>query len=90
MRCTLALIVTAELCSTVVVGQVEIPEGFEIVEIWSANYNTGFPTINNCGQIAFDQHLTAEHASREIFLYDNGKITRILSLIHISEPTRPY
>ncbi|GAG52227.1 unnamed protein product, partial [marine sediment metagenome] len=52
-------------------------EGFEIVEITRSDYFTGFPTINNCGQIAFDQQLGPEHADKEIFLYDNGKITRI-------------
>jgi len=58
-------------------AQVEIPEGFEIVEITRSRYHTLFPEINNCGQIAFDQFLTPEHASREIFLYDNGRLIRI-------------
>jgi len=77
MRYTLALIVTAALCSTVVVAQVEIPEGFEIVEITRSQHWGGTPAINNCGQIVFDQQLGPNSSSKEIFLYDNGHIRRI-------------
>ena len=77
MRHTPALMLAAMLYPTIVVAQVEIPEGFEIVEITRSDYFTGFPTINNCGQIAFDQQLGPEHADKEIFLYDNGRLTRI-------------
>ena len=79
MRHTLALMLAAMLYPGIVVAQVEIPEGFEIVEITRSDYFTGFPTINNCGQIAFDQQLGPEQADKEIFLYDNGKIARITS-----------
>jgi len=77
MRYTLALIVAAALCCTVAVAQVEIPEGFEIVEINRSDYFRGPPDINACGQIVFDQRLTPEYLSSEIFLYDNGKLVRI-------------
>ena len=77
MRHTLALMLAAMLYPGIVVAQVEIPEGFEIVEITRSDYFTGFPTINNCGQIAFDQQLGPDFSSKEIFLYDNGQIRRI-------------
>ena len=77
MRYTLALIVAAALCSTVAVAQVEIPEGFEIVEINRSDYFTGPPAINACGQIVFHERLTPESSSGEIFLYDNGNLVRI-------------
>ena len=60
-----------------VYGQVEIPEGFEIVEIVSSEYPTGFPAINRCGQVVFDRQLERVSSSKEIFLYDNGRLERI-------------
>jgi len=77
MRYTLALIVAAALCSTVVVAQVEIPEGFEIIEFGFSDTSTWEPAINNCGQIAFGKRLGRRQRTVEILLYDNGRITQV-------------
>ena len=58
-------------------GQVNLPEGFEIVEFADSDYFTGAPSMNNCGQIMFDQQLGPDFADKEMFLYDNGSIKRL-------------
>jgi len=55
-------------------GQVNLPEGFEIVEFAVSDKYTFWPAINNCGEIVYVKD-THEHS--RVFLYDNGKITRL-------------
>jgi len=69
--------VAASLCSTVAVAQVEIPEGFEIVEFAFSDTSTWPPAINNCGQIAFGKRLGRTQRTVEILLYDNGRIVQV-------------
>ena len=77
MRYTLALIVAAALCCTLVVGQVNLPDGFEIVVAATSDEFAGPPSINDCGQIAIMLRLGPSWADAEIFLYDNGSRVRI-------------
>ncbi len=58
-------------------AQVEIPEGFEVVEIFRSERLSGYPDINDCGEIVFDSQMGPDQQDREIFLYDNGKLRRI-------------
>jgi len=71
------VMVAAGLWNCLAFGQVEIPEGFEIVEIASSDYGSGFPKINNCGQIVFDLQVGRDFTTKEIFRYDNGSLRRI-------------
>jgi len=56
-------------------AQVNLPEGFEIVEFGVSPYFTDVPQINNCGQIVFGKAMEG-HAWR-LYLYDNGAIREI-------------
>lgn len=58
-------------------AQAEIPDGFEIVQIAQAEYFVGFPSINNCGEIAFDIKMSADPLDRDVFFYDNRELVRI-------------
>ncbi len=58
-------------------AQVEIPEGFEVVEVFRSNRLTTFPDINECGEIVFDSQMGRDQKDREIFLYDNEALRRI-------------
>ncbi len=73
--------VIAGLCTfvttTAALAQVVLPEGFEIVEIDAWNRSIGVPSINNCGEVAFDKQLGKRFASKEMYLYDNGRLTRL-------------
>jgi len=60
-----------------VLGQVNLPEGFEIVEFVVSEHYTDIPSINECGQIVFGKRLGSSWRDAEIFLYDNGDIVRI-------------
>jgi len=55
-------------------GQVNLPEGFEIVEFAVSDKRTDHPAINNCGEIVY---VKDKHENSRVFLYDNGKITRL-------------
>jgi len=69
--------VVAGLWTGLAFGQVEIPEGFEIVEIASSDYGSGSPKINICGEVVFELQLDPDLTTQEIFLYDNGSLTRL-------------
>lgn len=58
-------------------AQANPPEGFEIVDLVHADWFAGFPAINNCGLVAFDLQLGRAYESKEMFLYDNGSLTRL-------------
>ena len=57
-------------------GQVELPSGFELVEIGQSDIQIGFSRMNNCGQIVFSEDFLGE-GKHDIVLYDNGVSTRI-------------
>ncbi len=56
------------------VGQVNLPEGFEIVEFAVNDKKTDAPAINNCGEIVY---VKDRFEDSRVYLYDNGKITRV-------------
>ena len=60
--------------SVLVLGQVNLPEGFEIVEFGVSEEITGTPSINNCGQIVYRKDRNERSV---IYLYDNGAIRTI-------------
>ncbi len=55
-------------------GQVNLPEGFEIVEFAETDHATRSPRINNCGEIVYVQD---RFEDSRVYLYENGKITRL-------------
>ncbi len=55
-------------------AQVNLPPGFELVEIGVNDKYTGIPAINECGQIVYTKDF---HADSRLFLYDNGRITQL-------------
>lgn len=57
-------------------AQVNIPEGFEIVEFADTSQATGWPRINNCGQVVFWKGFADDYGA-EILVYDNGRIIQI-------------
>ena len=57
-------------------AQVEVPEGFEIVDMTTKG-RVAWPTINDCGQIAYVARVGGGPETQEVFVYDNGDITRI-------------
>jgi len=61
--------------TSVALAQVNLPEGFEIVEFGVSPYLTDVPRINNCGQIVFGKAL--EDHAWVLYLYDNGSIREI-------------
>jgi len=64
----------AGICPLAVVGQVNLPEGFEVVEFLVSDAYAGTPRINNCGEIVVRKD-RGEKAN--IFLYDNGGIRTV-------------
>ena len=77
MRYAFVIASVASLVGRPAFGQVEIPEGFEIVEFAFSDTSTWPPAINNCGQIAFGKRLGRSQRTVEILLYDNGRITQV-------------
>jgi len=69
MIVALALVLAASAA-----GQVNLPEGFEIVEFAVSDKRTDQPAINDCGEIVY---VKDKHENSRVFLYDNGKITRL-------------
>ena len=55
-------------------GQVNLPEGFEVVEFLVSETSTGTPRINDCGQIVVKKD---RREKGKIFLYDNGAIRTV-------------
>lgn len=74
IRC---LFVLASLSAAQAAAQVELPPGFEIVDFHVSDDYTQRPSLNNCGQIAYGKRFGSSWAQSEIFLYENGRITRI-------------
>jgi hypothetical protein len=58
--------------------QQEPPRGFEIVDITRDPDVLHAPRdLNNCGQAVYTARFTPSWASADVFLYDNGRVTRI-------------
>jgi hypothetical protein len=55
----------------------QIPPGFEVIDIVRHDEYKRWPRINECGEVVFAMNNAAEHRLAEIYLYDNGKITRV-------------
>ena len=62
---------------TSVTAEVEIPPGFEIVDVIVTEDQLNWPVLNDCGQIAYPHLLDNDPWMEEIFLYDNGQFQRI-------------
>lgn len=58
-------------------AQVEIPPGFEIVEAVVSDFHIQWPSLNDCGEIAYAQKFSGSWWTAEIMLYDNGRIVQI-------------
>lgn len=55
-------------------AQVDIPEGYEIVEFSIDQRKTGPPAINDCGEIVY---VKDRFEDSRVYLYDSGKISRL-------------
>ncbi len=74
MRCVVALMLLVGLCGPAALGQVNLPEGFEVVDFVVSERYTGQPRINDCGQVVVKK----DHGENgKIFLYDNGAIRTV-------------
>lgn len=69
-RCILVLI-TAQTTFA------QVPEGFELLQITSDAHYDGTARMNNCGQIVFVKRIGNSWADTDVFLYDNGVLSRI-------------
>ncbi len=62
-------------------GFQQIPLGFEILDIVTPELQGSehyWPKINNCGEVIFHTRFELfNNATQEVFLYDNGKLTRV-------------
>jgi len=76
MRHILLLMFVVGVCCSRALGQVNLPEGFEIVEFAFSEKQSSSPGLNDCGQIVYHKG-GATHPETEIFLYDNGRITQL-------------
>ncbi len=60
------------------VTSAQIPDGYEIVHITdNPNDYSSVPKINSCGEIVFSTRINQSKSLEEIFLYDNGLLTRL-------------
>lgn len=60
-----------------IAGQVNVPEGFELVEFGVSDLLTSFPSMNECGQVVYSKSSPSRRIPGEVFLYDNGRIIQI-------------
>ncbi len=74
MKCRLVLMTLALNVGGSALGQVNLPQGFEIVEFAVNDKKTNRPAINNCGEIVY---VKDRFENSRVYLYDNGKITRL-------------
>lgn len=61
----------------VVSAQVNLPPGFEVVDVAVDDNATGFVDINDCGQLAFTKQMAGDARTSEVYVYDNGIISQI-------------
>ncbi len=57
-------------------GQVNLPQGFEIVEFGFSEKQTSIPGLNGCGQIVYHTGGFTQPTT-EAYLYDNGRIVQL-------------
>lgn len=82
-RCRRAIALAIGAAATVsawgmpALGQVNIPEEFEVVEFNRSYGWKMLPDMNDCGQVVFAWKMTDSHRSWEIFMYDNGRLIRL-------------
>lgn len=77
MRLCVHLVFVSAAVAATGFAQVEIPPGFEIVDVHVSNNFTDAPSLNNCGQIAHGKRLGGSWSQAEVFLYENGRISQI-------------
>ncbi len=78
MLCTTYALIVIVAFPAVVAAQQVPPPGFEVVDITRDPDVLNRPSdLNNCGQAVFYARSTPSWASAEVFLYDNGLVTRI-------------
>ncbi|MCH8253271.1 MAG: hypothetical protein IID36_12540 [Planctomycetes bacterium] len=59
-------------------GVAQIPEGFEVAQVtFDPEFWDSGVSINNCGEIVFHKRMGMPVETTEIFLYDNGRLTRL-------------
>lgn len=69
-------------------AEVEIPPGFEIVDVIVTDDFIHWPAMNDCGQIAYSQRINDDGWMQEIFLYENGHIVRVTDNDVLDESVR--
>lgn len=66
------------VCAPLVRAQVNLPRGFEVLDIAVDDEYTGRPSINNCGEIVFSKaNQFIPPYDGDIWLYDNGQLTQL-------------
>lgn len=68
------IVLSAPPVSVNAAAQVNLPPGFELVEIGVNDKYTDIPALNECGQIVYTKDF---HADSRLFLYDNGRIMQL-------------
>ncbi len=76
MRYVPTLLLIAVALWSPVFAQVNLPEGFEIVEFGFSEKQTSIPALNDCGQIVYHTGAFTQPAT-EVYLYDNGRIVQL-------------
>jgi hypothetical protein len=71
------LVLSAIVSVSAALAEVQIPPGFEIVQITDDDDYDGPPRINNCGQIVWSKRINQDFDQEEIFVWDNGIIVQI-------------
>ncbi|GIK15030.1 MAG: hypothetical protein BroJett002_37370 [Candidatus Brocadia sinica] len=73
----IAVITMAGLSGPRAGAEVNLPPGFEVVTFAVNDFGCTNADINDCGEIAFAQYQAYGGNHAEVFVYDNGQITRI-------------
>jgi len=58
-------------------GAVQVPRGFEIVQLTSDSNEDRYVQMNNCGEVVHSHYLLPAGAGRAIFCHDNGRVIRV-------------
>ncbi len=74
-RLTIAVLL---ICAPLSRAQVNLPRGFEVLDIAVDDEYTGRPSINNCGQIVFSKaNQEIPPYDGDLWFYDNGRLVQI-------------
>ncbi|MCG3130533.1 MAG: hypothetical protein FLDDKLPJ_01297 [Phycisphaerae bacterium] len=76
-RLAIAAILLTGLSGPRVLAEVNLPPGFEVVTFAVNDFGCTNADINDCGEIAFAQLQAIGGNHADVFVYDNGHITRI-------------